>query len=104
MRIAEGGDEKIIYPTIPAGRTEEWTKLSVLANEGMTMEIPFKWWDFGTWESVDKYLSRKSESQKVESEMAIEIEAENNFVKTTDNKPVAIIDSSSFSDFLFSNG
>ena len=90
MRIVQGGDEKEIYPTIPAGRTEEWTSQSVAAGEGMMIEIPFKWWDFGTWESVAEYLGKNDNTQTT-NHNKIEISAENNFVKTTENKPVAII-------------
>ena len=83
-KIAKGGDEKTIYPTIPAGRTEDWTKLSVAAGEGMMVELPFKWWDFGTWESVSVYTGDENKNK-------IEIEAKNNYVRSMENKPVAVI-------------
>jgi mannose-1-phosphate guanylyltransferase len=67
MKIAEGGDEKEIYPLIPKGRTEEWTEMSVKAGEGMMMEVPFEWWDFGTWESVAKYLGSDENNNFVRS-------------------------------------
>lgn len=82
MEIAQGGDEKLIYPNIPKGRTEEWTEMSVKAGEGLMVPVPFEWWDFGTWESVSKYLGDENENK-------VEVEAQNNFVRS--DKKVAII-------------
>lgn len=87
MKIVEGGDEKEIYPLIPKGRTEEWTELSVKAGEGQMVVLPFEWWDFGTWESVDKYLTEKNLYQIGSN--VIELDSKNNFIRS--EKEVAII-------------
>ena len=50
----------------------------------MMVELPFKWWDFGTWESVSVYTGDENKNK-------IEIEAKNNYVRSMENKPVAVI-------------
>jgi len=107
MKIAEGGDEKEIYPQIPKGRTEEWTEMSVKAGEGMMIPVPFEWWDFGTWESVFNYLGTNPsgpvdtgppsldppEAGKQGSGKAdvIEIDSKDNFVRMPSGKMIATI-------------
>lgn len=82
--IANGKSGMEIYSQIPKGRTEEWTKISVTKGEGMMVELPFEWRDFGTWESVATFMGEE------EARNVVEIDADNNFVRTS-GKPVAII-------------
>ena len=89
MKIANGGDEKEIYPLIPKGRTEEWTEMSVKAGEGQMVVLPFEWWDFGTWESVSKYLNENGLYKSPEG--GIEIDAKDNFIRVPQGKTVAVI-------------
>lgn len=94
--IIGGADEATEYAKMPkAGIEYMVTKFE--AENTLVVEADYDWVDFGTWESVDKYLSQKSESLKVESselekQNKIEIEAKNNFVKSDYSaKPVAIV-------------
>ncbi len=92
MEIATGGDEKKIYPEITKGPTEEWTVLSVARGEGVMVELPFTWWDFGTWESLDKYVNKKGSSSYAKaSEDAVEIGSKGNFYRVPEGKFVASI-------------
>lgn len=88
MEIARGGDEKKIYPEIAKGSTEEWTVLSVARGEGLVVELPFTWWDFGTWESLAKYLSGGGEQKR---EDMLEIDSKGNFYRVPSGKFVASI-------------
>ena len=86
MAIVNGADETIEYTKMPkAGIEYKVTKFE--AENTLGIEATYEWIDFGTWESVDKYLTDK----KIPMEKAIEIEGQNNYVKTTEGKPVAII-------------
>ncbi len=96
--IIGGADEATEYAKMPkAGIEYMVTKFE--AENTLVVEANYEWTDFGTWESVATYVaSQKSpsedgrgESLKVESENLIQIEAQNNYVRMTENKPVAII-------------
>jgi len=88
MEIAAGGDEKKIYPDIAKGPTENWTIKSVARGEGAMMELPFTWWDFGTWESLAKYLNKDGEKK---GKNVIEIDSTGNFYRLPSGKFVASI-------------
>lgn len=98
MEIANGGDEGKIYPEIVKGPTEDWTVLSVPRGEGMMMELPFEWMDFGTWESLAKYLEEQGkpttagrhESGKAGKDV-YEIDSKDNFYRIPSGKFVATI-------------
>lgn len=86
LSIAEGGNEVEEYAKMPKGGIEEAT-IPMYKNGGaLVVELPFNWVDFGTWESVAKYLEARN--QKLETGV-MQVEAENNFVRS--DKPVAII-------------
>ena len=57
--------------------------------EVITVELPFEWIDFGTWESVGVYLEKMGEYKNPEG--TIEIEAKNNFVRVNGGKIVALV-------------
>jgi len=88
MKIATGGDEEKIYPDITKGPTENWTVKSVAKGEGMMMELPFTWWDLGTWESLAKYLGKEGEQKRKD---IIEIGSAGNFYRLPSGKFVANI-------------
>ncbi|MFA6518320.1 MAG: sugar phosphate nucleotidyltransferase [Candidatus Shapirobacteria bacterium] len=57
---------------------------------GYVIEMPFEWHDLGTWASVAIY--QETRDKKPELRAKIEIEANNNFVRVSDEKkPVALI-------------
>ena len=87
MNIVNGASVEEEYSKMPKGPVEEVT--NIIFKEGYFIELPFEWIDFGTWESLDKYNSSKglvSLDKKV-----FQIEANNAFVRKSEDKVVAII-------------
>jgi mannose-1-phosphate guanylyltransferase len=67
MAISQGGHEAEEYAKMPKAGIEEVTK-AVYKNGGATVvELPFKWIDFGTWESVANYLGSDENNNFVRS-------------------------------------
>lgn len=87
MAMIEGGVEAEEYAKMPKAGIEEVTKELYKNNEALVAELPFEWIDFGTWESVAKYLVEKNLYQLGSNVM--QIESNNNFVRA--NKTVALI-------------
>lgn len=87
QNIIENGDVPSEYAKMPKGAIEEITKELYINGGAMVVELPFEWVDFGTWESLARYL--------VEKEMTsfdgktIELDSTNNFVRS--QKTVALI-------------
>ncbi len=87
--IIGGADEATEYAKMPkAGIEYMVTKFE--AENTLVVEANYEWTDFGTWESVFEYQQR-NDKFLISNDKLIEIEAKNNFVKTSDGKPVAII-------------
>ncbi len=75
------------YHQMPKGPVEEVTKH--VLEQGYVFECPFKWADFGTWESLSNYFKLQQEEQ--EPEESVQIESENCFFKIPKDKFVASI-------------
>ncbi len=75
------------YHKMPKGPIEEVTK-HVLEN-GYVFECPFKWADFGTWESLSNYF--KLEQKLKYPKESVQIDSEQCFVKVPKDKFVATI-------------
>ncbi len=74
MAIAQGGEVAVEYAKMPMGAIEEATT-PVFRNGGaLVVELPFKWVDFGTWESVAEYEKK--------GDGALEIEGSGNYVRS----------------------
>jgi mannose-1-phosphate guanylyltransferase len=82
MNIVNGGEVVTEYAKLAKGPIEEVTQIELL--DGYVWELPFKWVDFGTWESVANYIGYAEDK-------AISIDADNNFVRVPGNKKVALI-------------
>ena len=90
MKIIEGGDIKAEYAKMPAGPIEDVTQQVYAKGEALVVELPFTWTDFGTFESLDKYLKEKG-LYKV-GENVVDLTGKNNFVKLDDpNKIIALV-------------
>lgn len=90
LNISEGKDIALEYVKLEPGPIEDVTQKVYEAGEAVVVELPFKWVDFGTFESLDKYLKDKG-LYKV-PETVIDMNGKNNFVKLDDpNKVVALI-------------
>ncbi|MFA5025809.1 MAG: sugar phosphate nucleotidyltransferase [Candidatus Shapirobacteria bacterium] len=86
-KIANGESVTENYGLMPKGAIEEITAKVYRTGKAVVMEFPFEIWDFGTWESVAKYLLQKN--LYVSDTKTIELDSTNNFVRA--NKTVALI-------------
>lgn len=90
MSIVNGGDIKTEYLKMPPGPIEDVTQQVYAAGEALVVELPFKWIDIGTFESLDKYLKEKG-LYKV-SENIVDLNGKDNFIKLDDpNKIIALV-------------
>ncbi len=90
ISIIEGGDEKETFSKMPIGPLEDVTQKVHQDGESLVVELPFKWYDFGTFESLYNYLHEKGMYEPQEN--IIEYESNGNFVKLDDhNKAVALV-------------
>jgi len=89
MNYVNGADLRTEYAKMPKGPIEDVTQLVYAAGEAVVVELPFRWFDVGTWESVDIYLREKNLYQTNKNE--IDLDSSNNFVKMPEGKTVAII-------------
>ncbi|HBP51064.1 MAG: Mannose-1-phosphate guanylyltransferase [Candidatus Shapirobacteria bacterium GW2011_GWE1_38_10] len=87
MSIVNGGDVPTEYAKMPKAGIEEVTKQVYTKGEALVAELPFEWIDFGTWESLSKYLVSKNLYSS--DSKTIELDSTNNFVRA--NKTVALI-------------
>lgn len=90
MNIINGADVAGEYIKLTPGPLEDVTQKVHEAGESLVVELPFKWFDFGTFESIDKYL-KENNLYKV-SENVVDLTGKNNFVRLDDpNKVVALV-------------
>jgi mannose-1-phosphate guanylyltransferase len=90
MNIINGADIKTEYGKMPPGPIEEVTEKVYEANESLVVELPFKWIDFGTFESLAKYLKEKG--LYASQDNLVDLNGRDNFVKLDDpNKVVVLI-------------
>ena len=90
MNIVKGAAVKDEYVKMPPGPIEDVTEKVFASGEALVIELPFKWADFGTFESLDRYLKEKQLYKP--SENIVDLDGKNNFVKLEDaNKIVALI-------------
>ncbi|MCX6726587.1 MAG: sugar phosphate nucleotidyltransferase, partial [Candidatus Shapirobacteria bacterium] len=68
MNYVNGADLTTEYAKMPKGPIEDVTQN--VFTEALVVELPFAWIDFGTWESVAKYIKEKNPN-------LIEIEGQN---------------------------
>jgi mannose-1-phosphate guanylyltransferase len=87
MNIVNGGDIPTEYAKMPKAGIEDVTKQVYIEGGAMVAELPFEWIDFGTWESLAKYLIEQK--MYVSDTKTMEIDSTNNFVRA--NKTVALI-------------
>lgn len=75
------------YHKMPKGPVEEVTQY--VLEEGYVFECPFKWADFGTWESLSNYFKLQQKPQYPKE--SVQIGSKNCFFKVPKNKFVASI-------------
>ena len=90
MSIVNGADIKTEFSKMPAGPIEDVTQQVHANGESLVVELPFTWTDFGTFESLDKYLKEKGLYKVTEN--IVDLNGQNNFVKLDDlNKIVVLV-------------
>lgn len=90
MNIAKGGDISTEFVKMPPGPIEDVTQQVHAAGESLVVELPFTWTDFGTFESMSKYLVEKNLYKT--SDNVVDLDGKNNFIKLDDpNKVIALI-------------
>jgi mannose-1-phosphate guanylyltransferase len=90
MNIANGGDVKTEYLKMPPGPLEDVTQKVHAAGESLVIELPFKWSDIGTFESLSKYMKEKGLYKTGEN--IVDMNGKNNYVRLDDpNKIVALV-------------
>lgn len=90
MNIVNGKDVKEEYVKMPPGPVEDVTQQVYADGDALVVELPFKWVDFGTFESLDKYLKEKNLYQI--SDNVVDLNGKNNFVRLDDpNKVIALV-------------
>ena len=62
---------------------------SIELSNGLVVELPFEWIDFGTWESLAKYDQSGNPTESDQNN--ITIDSKNCFIKCTKKKTVAVI-------------
>ncbi|MBU0569844.1 hypothetical protein KKB40_03615 [Patescibacteria group bacterium] len=90
MNYVNGADLKSEYLKMPPGPLEDVTQLVHAAGESLVVELPFKWFDIGTFETLHEYLKLKG-LYKID-ENIVDLNGKDNFVKLDDaNKVVALV-------------
>lgn len=89
MNIVNGADVKVEYGKMPPGPIEDVTQKVHEAGESLVVELPFRWFDIGTYETLAGYLKYKG-LYKV-GENIVDLQGENNFVKLDDPNKVVVL-------------
>ena len=90
INIANGNDIKTEYVKMPPGPIEEVTQKVHEDGGSLVVELPFKWVDFGTFESLFKYMSERGLYEIPEN--LVDHNGKNNFVRLDDpNKVICLI-------------
>jgi mannose-1-phosphate guanylyltransferase len=90
MEIVNGKEIKDEYVKMEPGPIEDVTQKVYESGEALVVELPFKWVDFGTFESLSKYLKEKNMYKA--SESVVDLTGKDNFVKSDDpNKVIALV-------------
>jgi len=87
--IFNGAEVDGNFSRMPKGAIEEITRQIHPIGGSLVIELPFKWIDLGTWESLDKYYSE--EGLTPPNGGLIEIGGENNFGWSDSKKKISVI-------------
>ena len=90
LNYINGADLQMEYSNMPPGPIEDVTQSVHKNGESLVVELPFKWFDIGTFDALHEYLKYKGTYNP--SQNIIDSEGNNNFVKLDDpNKIVALL-------------
>jgi mannose-1-phosphate guanylyltransferase len=86
MNIAKGEDLNTEYVKLAPGPIEDVTQNVHAAGESLVIELPFKWVDFGTFESLSNYLMEKGLYKPGEN--IIDLSGKSNYVRLDDQSKI----------------
>lgn len=89
LNIINGQDLALEFGKMKAGTQEEVTQLAHEAGESLVIELPFTWYDFGTFESLEEYLKLKNLYKPLEN--IVDLNGKNNFVRLDDPNKVIVM-------------
>ena len=90
MNFVNGADLATEYLKMPPGPLEDVTQQVHKNGESLVVELPFKWTDFGTYYSLDKYL--KESGLYTVGDNVVDLDGKENFIKLDDpNKVIALV-------------
>lgn len=90
MNYVNGSDLITEYIKMPPGPLEDITQQVHAAGESLVVELPFKWFDIGTFETLHEYLKLKG-LYKVNDNI-VDLDGKDNFLRLDDaNKIVALV-------------
>ncbi|OGM22510.1 hypothetical protein A2961_02730 [Candidatus Woesebacteria bacterium RIFCSPLOWO2_01_FULL_39_21] len=90
MNIINGQDINTEFVKMPPGPIEDVTEQVHAAGESLVVELPFIWVDFGTYESLFKYLDERGLYKLPEN--VVEQDSQGNYVRLDDpNKVVCFV-------------
>ena len=90
MNYINGEDLKTEYAKMPPGPIEDVTQQVHAAGESLVVELPFKWYDIGTFDALHEYLKLKGIYKVAEN--VVDLNGEDNFIRLDDaNKVVALV-------------
>lgn len=90
MNYVNGASLKEEYSKMPAGPFEDITQNVHANGESLVVELPFKWYDIGTFDSIHKYLKLKNLYKVADS--IVDLDGKDNFIRLDDpNKVVALV-------------
>ena len=90
MNYINGAELKSEYMKMPPGPIEDVTQEVHAAGESLVVQLPFRWFDIGTYENLHEYLKLKGLYEI--SENIVDLNGKDNFVKLDDeNKVVALV-------------
>jgi mannose-1-phosphate guanylyltransferase len=90
MNYVNGADLKTEYLKMPPGPIEDVTQQVHAAGDSLVVELPFKWYDIGTFDALHEYLKVKGLYKTGDN--IIDLNGKDNFVKLDDpNKIIALV-------------
>jgi mannose-1-phosphate guanylyltransferase len=90
MNYVNGSDLLSEFSKMPPGPLEDVTQKVHENGESLVVELPFAWYDIGTYENLHEYLKLKGLYKPTEN--IVDLDGEDNYVKLDDaNKVVALV-------------
>ncbi len=89
INITKGADIKTEFVKMPEGPLEDVVQKVHEAGESLVVELPFHWTDFGTFESLEKYLKEKGLYKPGEN--IVDLNGQNSYIRLDDENKVVVL-------------